>query len=67
MRYNRIQRSLLPDTALYENLILNPPKDLYVIFTRVEREIRLKKAKEAQEARLTTTITSKEVKRYATM
>lgn len=37
------------------------------VVTKVEGAIRLKRAKEAQEARLTTTITSKEFEKYTTM
>lgn len=38
---------LLPGTALYENLICNPPKDVDDIVTKVEGEICIEKAKEA--------------------
>lgn len=60
-------KGLLPGTALYENLIRSPPKDMDDIFTRVEGEILLERAKESQEARLTATVTSKEVEGYPTM
>ena len=47
------REGLLPGTALYENLIRNPPKDMDDIITKVEREIRIEKAKEALEVKIT--------------
>ena len=41
------REGLLPGTALYRNLIRNPPKDMDDVLTRVEGEIRLERDKEA--------------------
>ena len=54
------RKGLLPGTALYENLIRNPPKDMDDIVTKVEGEIRIEKAKEAQEARVTAVVASRQ-------
>jgi hypothetical protein len=57
------REGLLPETALYRNLIRNPPKNMDDVLTRVEGEIRLEKASEAQEARFTAAVTSREPRR----
>ncbi|XP_062005720.1 uncharacterized protein LOC133722876 [Rosa rugosa] len=55
------REGLLLGTPLYESLLGDPPKDMEDIITRVEGEIRIEKAKEACEARLTAVVTSREV------
>lgn len=44
---------LLSGTALYENLIRNPSKNMEDVIAKVEREIQIEKAKEALEVGIT--------------
>ena len=55
------REGLLPDSALYENLLRNPPKDMDDIVTRVEGEIRIENAKAAKQTRMTAVVTSNKI------
>ena len=50
------REGLLPDSALYESLMRDPPKDMDDIVTGVEGEIRIESAKTAKQTRITTVL-----------